>query len=393
MFICAIGLIWSGSGAGGTTACSGEPADPSLELVYDLRDGEERVTQRTRAQAEAIVCERLRALGVSGGAVGPLGRGRVRVLLPALADGKAQRVTAQLSVAGQLGFYDWEPNLIGPEQTIGGSPGRKPKASALKRAEGEWCAVGRAIKRWSNKQLLLAGAFPSAYGAVELASRQKSRRPCANCSASGPRFYMFDRSPMHGLIAGPATKKSDLRGLGGGGRNDIVLRVPAGTTVVFERQMNRRGEILSAADPGWYALKEKPALTAAGIVRPKQEVDEFGQPNVTFGFTPGGRTAFEELTRRVAFRGRVGAPGRVTASEAEELSQHLAVIVDNEVKVRPIVNFVDNPKGIDGRYGAQIAGGFNNIREARDLATVLRTGSLPIEMRLVRRRSLPAQNS
>lgn len=199
---------------------------------------------------------------------------------------------------------------------------------------------------------------------------------------------MFNRS--HELIAGPATDRAALRN---GSRHGIVLKVPVGTTIVAEQPTNTRGKVLTAADPGWYALRDRPALTATEIVDPRQEVDELGQPNVTFGFTPKGRAAFERLTRELAYRGRAAALGHVTGSEGESLSYHLAVVFDGEVKTRPIVNFVDFPNGIDGRLGAQISGGFANIQEAQDLAAILRTGSLPIEMTLARQRTLPAQNS
>jgi SecD/SecF fusion protein len=274
---------------------------------------------------------------------------------------------------------------------IGGWPGRRPQASALGRAEGEWRAAGRAVERWANRRLILAGAFPGPYGAVALASKQKARNPCASCSASKPRFYMFDRSAAHNLIAGPAVRRSDLGG--GRGRGGIVLKVPVGTTIASEQPTSSRGEVLTAAEPGWYALKDRPALTAADIVDPDQEFDVFGQPNVSFGFTPKGRAAFEELTRRVAFRGRAGTLGPVTAAEAEARSHHIAILFENKVMVRPIINFFENPKGIDGRTGAQIAGGFSTIQEAQDLATILRTGSLPVDLMLVRQRRLPAQNS
>jgi SecD/SecF fusion protein len=380
-----------GSEAQAAASCAEQSAVPSLELVYELKAGEETVTQRTRAQTEATLCARLQTLGVSGGTVGALGKSRIRVLLPTPPGSDAQHLAAQLGTTAQLGFYDWEASLIGPELTIGGWPGRKPKASALKRAEGEWRAAGRTVERRSNRRLILAGAFPSAYGAVELASRQRARSSCASCSASKSRFYMFDRSAAHELIAGPVVRRADLRGAGG--QDGIVLRVPVGTTIASEQPINGLGQILTAAEPGWYALKDRPALTAADILDPKQEVDFFGQPNVTFDFTPKGRAAFEELTRRVAFRGRAGVFGPVTASEAAALSHHIAILFDHEVKVRPIIDFANFPKGIDGRTGAQISGGFSSLREAQDLATILRTGSLPVDLALIRQRSLPAQNS
>ena len=65
------------------------------------------------------------------------------------------------------------------------------------------------------------------------------------------------------------------------------------------------------------------------------------------------------------------------------LSGHFAVVLDNEVKTRPIIDFSQNPDGIDGRQGAQISGGFSSPTEAQDLATILQIGALPINLKLI----------
>jgi preprotein translocase subunit SecD len=62
------------------------------------------------------------------------------------------------------------------------------------------------------------------------------------------------------------------------------------------------------------------------------------------------------------------------------------------VKTRPLINFAYFPDGIDGRTGAQIAGGFASVQEAQDLAAILRAGTLPIKLKLIRQRAL-TQNS
>ena len=58
-------------------------------------------------------------------------------------------------------------------------------------------------------------------------------------------------------------------------------------------------------------------------------------------------------------------------------------MLDNEVKTRPIINYAQNPDGIDGRTGAQISGGFNSIGDAQDLASFLQRGALPINLNLI----------
>jgi SecD/SecF fusion protein len=384
----------AGGAASPELACSLEPQSPSpsFELVYLLQRGEQKVSTRTRDSAATILCERLRKIGITAAEVHPEGPRQIRLVLPGQrnSDG-VSRLAHLLAAAGRLGFYQWEADLIGPERVIGGHPGKQPETEALARAEREWKTAGRGVHRGAERRLVFAGAFPGAYGAVRLASKLAPRRHCVACSALTPRFYMFDRTPAHRLIAGPVTKRAEL---GRSKRGDsTVLKVPPGIAIVSEQPSNETGEILSAAEPGWFALRDRPALTSVDIVDPRQELDEVGRPNVTFGFTKKGRTAFQRVTREIARCGQSGVLGSVTAEEAEALSCHLAVILDGEVKTRPIINFAYNPDGFDGRTGAQISGGFNNIREAQYLAAVLGAGSLPIKLTLVRQGPAAVQNS
>src|SRR3954454_21943805 len=74
-------------------------------------------------------------------------------------------------------------------------------------------------------------------------------------------------------------------------------------------------------------------------------------------------------------------PGTVPAGAADNYSQHFGIVLDNQVFSNPIINYVDNPDGIDGRTGAQISGNFT-IGSAQDLATILQTGALPVKLAL-----------
>jgi SecD/SecF fusion protein len=391
-------VLLSGYGAGGESnesACAAAPKGPSLELVYRLEAGEKKVTPGIRDEAMEIVCKRLKATGRNVGQVRALANKRFRVVMPQIGSlGRTQRAAEQIAVTGQLSFYDWEPNLIGPERRVGGHPGRRPPAGALRRTEREWRAAGREVKGGGRRWLILAGAFPNAYGAVKLASTQKPREHCAACSSSTPRFYMFDRSPAHKLVAGPVADRAELRNAAAGRRHrrdDIVLKVPVGTRIVSEQPTDHTGEPIAVAEPGWFALKDDVALDGSEIVRPNQEVDELGLPVVTFGFTRKGRVAFHRLTRAIARRGQRATHGSGGRRRAEALSGHFAVVFDGEVKTRPIVDFAYFPHGIDGRVGAQISGGFANIEQARRLATILKIGALPINLTLMRQQVLHYQ--
>ena len=354
-------------------------------LVYRLDPGAEVVTPRTQAKTIALIRSRLRSIGVAGAAVAHRGDNEITVSLPEIAD--PDRVRKEVGTTAQLDFYDWEPSLIGRERTIGAHPGRQPPAAALREAQSEWRAAGRTGR--DVDQLIFDGAFPSAYGAVKLASEQKPIQGCSKCSKRKPTFYLFSEDDKDELISGPVSSKRDLYVSATGGKlphRGEVVEVPVGTVVVSELPQ-REGLPIKGAEPGWYALAGEPALTGSEITNPEEKSGESGEPVVVFEFTDSGRKAFHEVTRQIARRGREEALGVPSPEAVEELSGHLAVVLDNEVKTRPIINFKENPDGIDGRTGAQISGGFSGPSEAKGLASVLRSGALPVQLVLVAERT------
>ncbi len=357
-----------------------------LELVYQATPtGQvEEITGEDIDRSIEIMRQRVDEFGVAEPEISRLGETEISLSLPDVTN--AQRAIDQVGSTSQLFFYDWEPNLIGQEFAIGGRPGAEPPEGPLNKATEEWEAANRNIAKFENQQLLYSGAFPAAYNAVKLASEQKPVEDCADCSTSRPRFYLFTKSEPHELIAGPEFARKDLYLKPTGAERPhkgIVMEVPAGTVVVSELPNDRSGQVLENGEPGWYALKDQPALSGLDITRPKQEYDELGQPNVSFGFTDEGRQAFQEVTRKIAQRGAARSIGPAAEEEAEQLSGRFAVVLDNEVKTRPLINFAQNPDGIDGRTGAQISGGFKSVQEAQDLATFLQIGALPVNLKLI----------
>ena len=371
-------------------------ANKETKLGLDLKGGVQLVLQGrptpqqptvdngSMERAIDIIRSGCDQLGVSEIEVARVGSDQIQVGIPgATSVGKATECATK---PARLFFFDWEPNLIGREAVIGGHPGREPPKGPLEEATEEWKEAGRAPTKRENQQLLYAGAYPTEYAAAKLASEQPLKADCPKCSAP-TTYYLFEKDEPHKLIDGPEFTKGDLYLTPSGlkRRTGIgkVLKVPQGTIVVSEKPSDRKGQVLENAEPGWFALKDNPALSGTEVTRPKQEVDESGAPNVTFGFTGSGRTAFQEVTRRIAQRGAASAIGPSSEESAEQTSGHFAVVLDNEVKTRPIINYAQNPDGIDGRTGAQISGGFNSIGEAQNLASFLQRGALPINLNLI----------
>jgi SecD/SecF fusion protein len=355
-------LVYQGQPTGTSTSVSGEDIEDSISII------EKRTNQ----------------LGVSESEVARLGNENITVSLPGITD--ANRAAEQVGTTAQLYFYDWEPNLIGPELAIGGHPGQRPVEGPLKASEKRWQEAGRDVKSAENAQLIGAGAYPDAYSAALLASEQKPAKNCESCSVAKPRYYLFEKAAPHKKLAGPELKKKDLYVSPTGEKipkNGIVVEIPAGTVLVSEYPTNESGQLDETAQPGWFALKDNPALSGNDINEPEATTGQLGEPIVTFNFSGSGQDAFQEVTREIAQRGQASAIGPTGAQEAAALSGHFAVVLDNEVQSRPIINFAENPDGIDGRQGAQISGGFNSLSEAQELATTLQIGALPINLKLI----------
>ncbi|HET9196904.1 MAG TPA: protein translocase subunit SecD, partial [Solirubrobacterales bacterium] len=356
-----------------------------LELVYQgqATGTETEVSGEDIEDSISIIEERINKLGVSEPEVARLGIDQITVSLPGVTD--ANRAAEQVGTTAQLYYYDWEPNLIGPEAAVGGQPGETPE-KPFNESKKRWEKAGRNVNKPEEQRLIAGGAYPTAYEAALLASEQKPVENCEDCSVARPRYYLFGKEEPHELLAGPELAKKDLYVSPTGEKlpkDGIVVEIPAGTVLVSELPQDEKGQILEDGEPGWYALKDKPALSGHDITDPEQTYGPNNEPVVSFNFTGEGQDAFQEVTREIARRGQEQAIGPVAGQEAEALSGHFAVILDNEVKTRPIINFQENPDGIDGRTGAQISGGFNDVGEAQDLATTLQIGALPINLKLI----------
>jgi SecD/SecF fusion protein len=370
-------------------------ANKSTKLGLDLKGGVQLVLQgrptpqqptidnSSMERAVDIIRSGCDQLGVSEIEVARVGSDQIQVGIPgATSVGKATECATK---PARLYFFDWEPNLIGREKAIGGVPGREPPKGAVEEASEEWKAAGRSPSKEENGQLIAAGAFASQYNAAKLAAEQKPVPDCENCSQP-TTYYLFSKLPPHKLVDGPEFTREDLYVDPNGRKRPknagIVVKVPQGTILISEKPSDSKGQVIEEAEPGWYAFKDDPALSGTEITNPKAEQQEFG-PAVTFQFSGKGREAFQEVTRQIAQRGQARAIGPASGEQAAALSGHFAAILDNEVKTRPIINFSENPDGIDGRTGAQISGGFNGIEDAQDLASFLQRGALPINLNLI----------
>jgi SecD/SecF fusion protein len=312
-----------------------------------------------------IIRERTDTLGVAEPEISRLGTDSVRVGLPDVQN--AERAIAQVGDTAQLFFYDWEPNVV-----------PRPDVPADRATETPF----------GNNRL---------YDAVKFASTREPECFENTCTTTGPTFYLFD-SQTKQLLAGPGATKSDLFVDQPDEKQppgSEILSVPQGTIVVKQEapQDNpdtSENESDDDESRGWFVLRDRPALSGDDIRNPEQQQDpNTNQPNVAFEFNDEGREAFSNVTREIAERGLNSAPPGTSGVNTAEFSDHFAVVLDDEVVSRPIIDFGENPQGIDGRTGAQIEGSFT-IQEAQDLAQFLKIGALPIELKLISQSTVSA---
>jgi SecD/SecF fusion protein len=311
-----------------------------------------RLTFRGDADVVADVpalCERLRALKVRREVQGA-GRNHLVITVPR----KAAAGATSAARAGRLAIYDWEASVIGP----GGTPApADPKVTGGVNA-GRTGSLGH-------------------YAAVERASKLAVAVESDN-ARTGSAFYAVDPAARTVYGSGSATRAAALAVVPSAERARAKVReVKAGTVVVGGPHD------LDDETPGrFFVLADDAALRGSDIENPRQRFSEgpgaTGEPIVTFEFSGRGAKAFAQLTRTLARRGARGAGG-VTGQEA---NQHFAIVLDDEIVSLPYIDFRVNPRGIDGSSGSLIQGGFT-VAQARELASLLRTGELEVPLDLV----------
>ena len=106
-------------------------------------------------------------------------------------------------------------------------------------------------------------------------------------------------------------------------------------------------------------LLEGSALKSAGVSR-----DQVGMPSVSFELNSQGANAFAKITR-------------------ENIGKQLAIMLDNKEQSAPTIN-----SEING--GSGIITGRFSMEEANNLANLLKSGALPVEIKIVENRTVGA---
>jgi SecD/SecF fusion protein len=317
IIVAGVFLLARGSGGGG--ANPSPPAAAGARVVFSVSgDASPAVVERSAK----ILRERLHA-AVPGAQVSVINR-RIVVTPPNSNAGVRSRILA-LAAPGVLTFYDWEGQVLAPNGKSVASELPSPTPAVMEISQGSGSAAPGQVG---------AGCV-SLKQALALARKAGAGRP----------------------------RTTEYLGR-------LRLSVPIGYTVL---QAASTGP--GQSSDGYFIVRGFPGLFSTDLTNPKASTDPNSRiPDVQFGLTAEGRRGFEAVTRSVARRGaQVSSPGQT-------LTQHFAIALDNRVISVPFIDYRQYPDGVPGDNGADISGNFTT-RSARDLAILLRYGSLPVILR------------
>ncbi len=134
--------------------------------------------------------------------------------------------------------------------------------------------------------------------------------------------------------------------------------IPRGYEIVFQKTVNRKSGLLESKIP--YLVESAPRVSGDDLQDARVLIDQQkNEPYIRLNFNSAGATRFEKTT-------------------GENIGRRMGVILDGNLYMAP---------NIQGRIGGGVAsitmgqGNFNQLmKQARDMALVLRAGALPVQL-------------
>jgi SecD/SecF fusion protein len=330
-----------------------------LEVVLEARPQKgQELTEEDIDRSVEIIRERVDKLGVSEPEIREQGSNQIAVALAGVFD--QARAADVIGQTAQLEFYDLNADATDKSRN----------------AQGQVVANQRLLPLLTPEGRLEEGSEPEAW---YLYSRQRER------------------------LAGPfPTKQALLDSLPDGEQpaRSRFYAVPENTIVLTcgESAEQCPGANASATQTNYYLYDYRPTdqenpvppITGDDLSDASQDFGTGGEPIVLLDFTDEGGERFHDITRELAVRGAQEAnlAGATDSQENDVFNQSFAIVLDNEIRSFPVIDFDENPDGIAGG-SAQISG-LDSLEEAEDLALVLQTGALPVEFVQVDRTEISA---
>jgi SecD/SecF fusion protein len=384
-YLVLISAIFAALVGAALLAIPGSPIYKKPVLGLDLQGGLEVVLQAVPPKGHtlqpedldrsvSIMQDRINKLGVSEPEIRKQGSNQIVIQLAGVHN-QAQAASL-IGQTAQLMIFDFEHDLAPQSKTSQGQPLATPSLYAL------------------LKQVQSEKGSPEAYylfknGTVTKKPTKKGGKPTTTAT--------------HSIKGNAPTLKGLLQPYGGKVPQGFeVLKVPAHRIVISCAATTGCLGAQAASPSGTYYYLFKylpnnpdgpPELTGkdldSGGIR--ADIDQNSQWVTLLSFKGRGSKAFQAITRSEYQCGKTNAQLAGVGgdrSQAPNYACHSAIVLDQQLKSTPYIDYTDSSlqDGIAG--GAQITTG--DQTEAKNLALVLQTGALPVTFKQVERTDVSA---
>jgi SecD/SecF fusion protein len=372
IFAAVAGVVYMAfpSSPGHKSAKQGLDLQGGLEVVLKaIPPKGQKIDSGRMSIAQNIMRNRVDKLGVSEPEVRRQGANQIVIQLAGVHDPRA--AAALIGKTAQLEFYDLEADLTGPSKSVSlsGQPVANPNVYSLlagqqalvkQKGAGEWYLLDKSSKKVIAGPATTREALFATKAAKKLKLTQRSLQGASSSSRS--------------LQASTPKAKANAKAK----PSYVVFGVPKKTAVIScgSDAVACPGVNATPTNRTWYLFKYDPDnpsgppevtgkdLKLAGT---RADLDPSRGPVVLMEFNGKGSKKFQTITSGLYRRGNLlGAP------------QHFAIVLDRQIKSFPQIDPNDSSlsNGISGN--AQITG-LSSFSEAKNLALVLQTGSLPYQ--------------
>jgi SecD/SecF fusion protein len=380
-------------------AIPGSPVHRSPTLGLDLQGGIEVVLQAQPPKgytlqpsdldrSENIIRSRIDKLGVSEPEVRKQGNNQIAVQLAGVFN--QQRAVSIIGSTAALELYKLEDDLVSPSVNPLGQQAIAHTSlyELLSPVSSQAGDKGSGYYLFGPNKKLVAGPADSKKGllstdAAKCVTGEKKGFACRKIVASGGKAKKnakaTDGLPGGWTILGRPTKTKVITC-----SSESAVVCPGLNTspvpgVTYYYLVRYTGN-----NPNETQKNPVPEMTGRDLKLSgtQQDFDPgTGEPIVLMQFTNKGKGLFHDITRDLAEEGQKRAALLPAGTDKSQAFGHFAIVLDDQIRSFPYIDYTQNPDGIPGDNGAQISG-MAGLQEAKDLALVLQTGALPVKFKV-----------
>ncbi|HWC46228.1 MAG TPA: protein translocase subunit SecD, partial [Casimicrobiaceae bacterium] len=389
-YLVIIGAIVAALVGSALLAIPGSPIYQKPTLGLDLQGGLEVVLKAVPPKGHqlqpddldrsvSIIQDRINKFGVSEPEIRKQGKDQIVVQLAGVHN--QAKAAELLGKTALLMLFDFENDLAGPSVDANGNPIATPTLYGLLKAAQAQGGTGSPESYYLFKNKTIT---------------KKATKKGAKPTTTVQHSLKGQADTLEALLKPHRGKVPP---------GSEVLKVPA-HRIVVSCQATSGCLGANAASPGgtyYYLMKYYPdgqpngkgpipEMTGKDLVLSGTRADygQNGGPVVLLQFNNHGSDQFQKITREEADRGATKYQLAGKQGDYLNYTQHFAIVLDQVLESTPYIDFKNTPNGIPGPNAEIDLGAGGSFQEAKDLATILQTGALPVEFKQIERTDVSA---